>query len=274
MESGIYIRSDAHEWNQHALDVLNELKEHYNFKKDVELAKFLEISPQILSNWDSRGTFDLHKIYTKCVDINPDWILSNGQGNMLRSNYIQNENDVPKNKLTKLNDDLNIKIHIVDTSIIAKASDYIDESGFNTFDYIVLPKTVLPENFKYLCVSMSDNSMLPTLYDKDKIVVRLLKRSEWNEMPNEHVYVVVDKNKKIYIKRVKNKLNNGFIICTSDNLDKMNYPCFNIIESDIISIWHVELYISNKMVNINDNYINRLKVVEDRLDNLTQVLNR
>jgi len=121
---------------------------------------------------------------------------------------------------------------------------------------------------------MSDNSMLPTLYDKDKIVVRLLKRSEWNEMPNEHVYVVVDKNKKIYIKRVKNKLNNGFIICTSDNLDKMNYPCFNIIESDIISIWHVELYISNKMVNINDNYINRLKVVEDRLDNLTQVLNR
>jgi len=254
--------------------ILNELKEHYNFKKDVELAKFLEISPQILSNWDSRGTFDLHKIYTKCVDINPDWILSNGQGNMLRSNYIQNENDVPKNKLTKLNDDLNIKIHIVDTSIIAKASDYIDESGFNTFDYIVLPKTVLPENFKYLCVSMSDNSMLPTLYDKDKIVVRLLKRSEWNEMPNEHVYVVVDKNKKIYIKRVKNKLNNGFIICTSDNLDKMNYPCFNIIESDIISIWHVELYISNKMVNINDNYINRLKVVEDRLDNLTQVLNR
>jgi len=254
--------------------ILNELKRHYNFKKDVELAKFLEITPQILSNWDSRGTFDLRKIYTKCVDVSPDWILSNGQGSMLRSNYAQNENDIQKTNLSKSNNDLNIKIHIVDTTIIAKASDYIDESGFNTFDYIVLPKTVLPDNFKYLCVSISGNSMLPTLYDKDKIVVRLLKKSEWNKMPNEHVYVVVDKNKKIYIKRVKNKLNNGFIICSSDNLDKMNYPCFNISESDIMSIWQVELYISSKMININENYIHRLKVVEDRLDNLTQVLNR
>ncbi|ADQ78556.1 Peptidase S24/S26A/S26B, conserved region [Paludibacter propionicigenes WB4] len=254
--------------------ILNELKRHYNFKKDVELAKFLEITPQILSNWDSRGTFDLHKIYTKCVDVSPDWILSNGQGNMLRSNYTQNENEVRKINLSKPNNDLNIKIHIVDTSVITKVSDQLDEINFNVFDCIVLPKTALPDNYKYLCINMSGNSMLPTLYDKDKIVVRLLKKSEWYEMPNEHVYVVVDKNKKTYIKRVRNKLNNGFIVCTSDNLDKMNYPCFNIAESDIMSIWHVELYISSKMININENYINRLKVVEDRLDNLSQALNR
>ena len=60
----------------------------------------------------------------------------------------------------------------------------------------------------------------------------------------------------------------------SDNVDKANYPNFNIDNDDILFIWHVELHISNKMRNINDNYYNRLKIVEDRLDALTQALNK
>ncbi len=63
--------------------VLNRIKEHYGFKSDAEFARFLDITPQNLSNWYTRNTFDVERIYTKCEEINPEWLLS-GKGNMLK----------------------------------------------------------------------------------------------------------------------------------------------------------------------------------------------
>lgn len=257
--------------------ILRELKKYYNFKKDVELAKHLDITPQLLSNWDSRGTFDHHKLYTKCIEINPDWILSNGQGQMLRNDYVKIEDEltyIDSSISNKTN--LNIKIPIIDISatVTANIVDYPDKKSFDTADYLMLPQSMLPHNSTYACIHEQGNSMSPTLHDSDKIIIRLLEKSEWSEMPDEHVYVVVDKTEKSYIKRVKNRLNKGFIVCMSDNVDKTNYPNFNINNNDILYIWHAELHISNKMQNINDNYYNRLKIVEDRLDILAQTLNK
>lgn len=67
--------------------ILNKLKNHYSFKKDSDFARFLEIKPQTLASWYSRNTFDIELLYSKCVEINPDWLLS-GKGEMLRKNEI------------------------------------------------------------------------------------------------------------------------------------------------------------------------------------------
>lgn len=64
--------------------ILNSIKQHYNLKNNVEFAAHLGISPQNLSNWYSRGTLDFELIYTKCLDINGNWLLS-GKGEMLLS---------------------------------------------------------------------------------------------------------------------------------------------------------------------------------------------
>lgn len=64
--------------------IINNIKEHYNFVKDSDFAVFLGITSQVLSNWKSRNTFDAELIYTKCLDINPEWLLT-GQGEMLKS---------------------------------------------------------------------------------------------------------------------------------------------------------------------------------------------
>lgn len=66
--------------------IINKIKEYYNFKSDSEFARHLEISSQVLSNWKSRNTFDPALIYTKCLDINAEWLLT-GKGEMLKSTY-------------------------------------------------------------------------------------------------------------------------------------------------------------------------------------------
>jgi hypothetical protein len=64
--------------------ILNEIKSYYGFKKDADFARFLGITPQTLSNWKARDTFDPVLVYTKCVDLNPHWVLV-GEGEMTKN---------------------------------------------------------------------------------------------------------------------------------------------------------------------------------------------
>ncbi len=68
--------------------ILNKIKSHLKLKSDTEFANFLGIKPQVLSNWRKRNTFDTELIYTKCVGIDANWLLT-GEGEML--NHPHNE---------------------------------------------------------------------------------------------------------------------------------------------------------------------------------------
>ena len=54
----------------------------------------------------------------------------------------------------------------------------------------------------------------------------------------------------------------------SDNVDKANYPNFNLQIDEINTIWHAEWYISAKMPNINENYYSKLIQLEDDFEDL------
>jgi len=57
---------------------INTLREHYSFKSDTLLAKYLGISTTTLNSWKKRGHWNennLTKISSKCVDINLDSLL-------------------------------------------------------------------------------------------------------------------------------------------------------------------------------------------------------
>ena len=64
--------------------VLDRIKEYYKLKGNAELARFLGVAPNTITNWYGRKTFDIDVIYTKCVDIDMNWLLT-GEGNMLRT---------------------------------------------------------------------------------------------------------------------------------------------------------------------------------------------
>jgi len=68
--------------------ILNEIKLYYKFKTDAEFSEFLGVGQQTISNWRNRNTFDIDLIYTKCVNINANWLLT-GEGEMF-----QNSDDI------------------------------------------------------------------------------------------------------------------------------------------------------------------------------------
>ena len=65
---------------------INNIKKHYAFETDTDFANFLGISPQVLYNWKARNTFDTELVYSKCFDINPEWLLT-GTGNMIKNSF-------------------------------------------------------------------------------------------------------------------------------------------------------------------------------------------
>ncbi|OXE99992.1 bacteriophage CI repressor-like protein [Flavobacterium araucananum] len=85
--------------NQDKSLILNKLKNHYSFKKDSDFARFLEIKPQTLASWYSRGTFDIDILYAKCNNISADFLLT-GNGEMFRGIEIPTEN--AKNLVEKM----------------------------------------------------------------------------------------------------------------------------------------------------------------------------
>src|SRR5690606_22133320 len=68
--------------------MLNEIKSHLEIEKDAEFARYLGISPQTLSSWHSRNSFDIHLLYSKCVFINAEWLLT-GEGQMLKNDNVE-----------------------------------------------------------------------------------------------------------------------------------------------------------------------------------------
>lgn len=63
-------------------DQLEQLILHYSGGSKVGFAKLLGISPQGLTSWLTRGSYDIERIYAKCVGVSAEWLLS-GHGDMV-----------------------------------------------------------------------------------------------------------------------------------------------------------------------------------------------
>lgn len=74
--------------------VLDRIKQRYKLKGNADLARFLGVSPNTITNWYSRKSFDIDAIYTNCVDCNFQWLLT-GEGSMHRTNDASTPEPLP-----------------------------------------------------------------------------------------------------------------------------------------------------------------------------------
>ena len=200
----------------------------------------------------------------KEVDLSSEKSITRGitGGEILEKNADSTQRNIyPESNLTRPSGDI-VNIPIVEISVAA-GDGYYNGDTLDVIDSIQLPQSMVKRGSQYFCVRVKGESMAPTLLDSSFLVIRLLDRSEWEYMPEEQVYVVTDRDGKAYVKRVKNRLDKGFIVCMSDNPDKAYYPNFNLQADEIHTIWHAEWYISAKMPNIHQTYYTKVSQLED-----------
>lgn len=65
-------------------DRLLDLIGHFSNGNKSEFARMIGVSPQAINTWISRDTFDIETIYSKCVNLSPEWLLT-GKGSMLKN---------------------------------------------------------------------------------------------------------------------------------------------------------------------------------------------
>lgn len=256
--------------------------------REVNKITGLSFKRNTISNYEngvSSPSLDILKALAKVLDISTDYLLDIGENaNTLDStadnkSYLLNDALVTEKELPQVNEPREpillykgTGIPVPITNIRAAAgSGYMNEEYIDKDEVIVMPEHLLKSG-THLCVQIKGNSMTPTLQDSGYIVIRLIEKSECKYMPDERIYVVATTDGQTYLKRVRNRLNQGFLVLTSDNPDKASYPNFNLQHDEIQSVWYAEWYITARMPNIHDQFYSRLTRMEDGIDAMAQEL--
>ena len=76
------------------------LIEHYSNGNKAQFASILGITPQGLSTWIKRESFDIELVFSKCEGISAQWLLT-GEGNMLANNQTKSDffSEIDENSL-------------------------------------------------------------------------------------------------------------------------------------------------------------------------------
>lgn len=198
--------------------ILNEIKSHYGFKSDAEFARFLGIKPQTLASWYSRNTFDIDLLYSKCVDIDANWLLT-GNGEMLKE-----KSNLPIAVQTYSPD---MGIPLIPTEAMGGIA-----SGEVSILELDCERYVIPmfKDADFL-IPVKGSSMIPKYNSGDVVACKRVPMQDiffqWNK-----VYVL-DTNQGAIIKRVAKSEQEGCIKIVSEN---PNYEPFDLHLSQIYSI--------------------------------------
>lgn len=60
------------------------LVNYYADGNQAEFSRMLGLRPQSISEWKKRDRIDVRLVYQCCKDVSADWLLSDGQGEMIR----------------------------------------------------------------------------------------------------------------------------------------------------------------------------------------------
>lgn len=251
--------------------ILNRIKSHYKFKSDSQFAKFLDIKPQTLGNWYARNTFDPEVLYTKCVGISGDFLLSGKepmfpQGSYALKTEVKFENKVPQ----VITIDSHQKDNIVLVPETLKAG-YLE--GYNNPEFISsLPTYRMPglNNGVFRMFEMEGDSMFPTIPNKSFVVGQFVENWKTGIKDNQIYAVISNQVKDGLLKRCINRIEKyNNLVCKSDN--RREYPTQNVDPSSIKEIWEIKLHLNFNLPDPTDIY-DRMNDLEAESQQIKHIL--
>lgn len=198
--------------------LLSKIKLFYGFKKDSELAKYLNISPQTFSNWKKRNSFNPLLIHAKCPEINLEWILT-GEGPMLKSPLLDNDFSLPllEEPLLRFEDKSNFNIPLYNLDTNGGLKNIVHKKSENTFisGFIKIPSLSDCDGAIYI----KGESMLPLLKNGDIVIFKnaSIDNIFWGELYIIEIALSEDSN-LTFVKHIqKSSLGNNYIKLVSTN---------------------------------------------------------
>ena len=210
-------------------DMILALIEHYSNGNKAQFASLLGISPQGLSTWIKRETFDIELVFSKCEGLSAQWLLT-GEGDMLENNY---QTKIEKNSV--LNEKSSEMIPVGNTQGIplipfsAMAGALKGEQ--TALDYECEHYIVPAFSGADFLMTVKGNSMAPTYISGDIVACQRVPMSglffQWNKP------YVLDTNQGALIKRIKPGNDPKHVSIISDNPD---YDPFELSYEDIYAV--------------------------------------
>ena len=184
------------------------------------------------------------------------------------------EKIVPGNPPAGTSEDI-VRVPVVEIDVAAGGGSY-NADYLTEIDAVFIPRTLLKGKKKqvYLAVRVRGESMSPTLLDKGLLIIHPVEPAEWRNIHDGQVYVVIDREGRSYVKRLKNRFDRGYLLLASDNPDKLQYGDFTLDEEDIHAIWQADGYFTTYMPDIHEQYYHRLTDIEAELSQVKNQIAR
>ncbi|MFV0366501.1 MAG: helix-turn-helix domain-containing protein [Mangrovibacterium sp.] len=215
-------------------EILDRIKAHLNISNNSDFARFLDVKPNVITNWYSRNTFNVELIHTKCVNVDANWLLT-GKGNML----IKDEKLIKEEPLQIVAepqaDYASRGVPFWDLPVSAGKSvvDVVGKKKPNGYMYV--PGIGRAENvFPVLGMSMGEE--VP-----DGSYIGVCKINRWESLNTQRIYMIITRDDRM-VKRIEyDEENEDIIWCISPN-----YPRFKVFKEEIIEIHRVCVVIAPK----------------------------
>ena len=205
------------------------LIEHYSNGNKAQFASRLGITPQGLSTWIKRNTFDAELIFSKCEGLSAQWLLT-GEGDLFANNQqTKIENYLEKDGKNVAQRTKNPKegIPLIPFSAMAGAL-----KGEQTVLEYECERYVVPAfTGADFLMPVKGDSMSPTYLSGDIVACQRVPMSDlffqWNKP------YVLDTKQGAIIKRIKPGSNKDNVLIVSDN---PQYDPFELTYSEIYAV--------------------------------------
>ena len=211
--------------------MLEALISHFTNGNKAQFSKLLGVSPQTISAWIARNTFDSELIYAKCRYINPSWLLT-GQGDMLVKNDVQQNVETKREAIPAMEgipSDIAPIPLVTEHAAAGFGNDCFSIQESDVKDYYIIPKFRF--NHVDFMIEVSGISMYPHFKAGDVIACTILheaKYIQWNRC-----HVIATRDQGILVKRIMPSEKEGCFKIVSDN---KNFPPFDLPKEDITGL--------------------------------------
>lgn len=195
--------------------MLSALIQHFSAGNKAQFAKLLGITPQTVSTWLARNTFDADKIFAHCEGVNGNWLLS-GKGDMLKGSGVVVEPSKDGTGIPLIPVEAMAGYFAGEQTVLLQECDRYVVPAFRNADFLI---------------HVRGDSMIPHYYSGDMVACKMLSLTDiffqWGK-----VYVI-NTDQGALIKKVEQGTTNESITLVSEN---EKYKPFEISRRGIYQI--------------------------------------